>query len=164
MTSQAYDAKNEQDFNDVTERINEALLKIAGDPSIKATVTELANIVGVHRNTINNREWPVERLKAIKAQRRAELERKAVTRDEPNPVDVLTSKLELARLEILHWFNKYNEVTALYEAVSENVKLLSKTRENYKREVESLKERNRRLEEEFERVCDLLKTVKVEDK
>ncbi|MTI78800.1 MAG: hypothetical protein FH754_15980 [Marinobacter sp.] len=164
MNSQAYDAKNEQNFNDVTERINEALLKIASDSSIKATVTELAEIAGVHRNTINNREWPAKRLKAIKAERKAEWERKTQKTDTPNPLHVLTSKLQMARLETLHWFNQYNEVRAFYEGAQENVKYLSKTRESHKQEVQALQGRLRELEQEYERVCDLLNTMTVEVK
>lgn len=164
MTELPFDQRNQEDFEDVTERINEALLEIASDSKVKATITELAKRAKVHRNTIRNREWPAERLKAIKAERKAERERKTDKTDMPNPLDVLTSKLEMARLETLHWFNQYNEAKAFYESANENVKYLSKTRESYKQEVEALKGRVRELEQEYGRVCDLLNTITVEDK
>lgn len=161
MSQQYYDEKNLEEYEEVTQRINEALLKIASDDRIKATISALAEHAEVHRNTITNREWPVTRLKAIKAQRKAEAERKKnKDRDEPKPVDVLTERLERAHLEILHWFKKHKEVTNSYEAANESVKFLSKSRESLKRKNEELDRKLAELEAEYERVCDLLNTVK----
>jgi len=160
VIGQAFDEKNQDDFEDVTERINEALLKIASDPSVKATATELSKISGVHRNTISNRGWPVERIKQIKAQRSAEAERRKKGDSlEPKPVDVLTDKLEKAHLEIMFWFKKYQDATKLYEGATESVKYLAKSRDTEKRKVEALEENLEKLKAEYERVCDLLNTV-----
>lgn len=161
MTGQAFDGKNEQDFEDVTERINEALLKIASDRNVRATKSELAKIAGVHRNTIRNREWPIDRLQEIKAQRKAEAEeKKKGTSPEFKPIDVLTDKLEKAQLEIMYWFKEHNDVMKRYEGSAESVKYLAKSRDEYKREVAALKQDLGELRAEYERVCDLLNTVK----
>lgn len=160
MKNQSFDEQNQRDFGDVTERINEALLKMASDPSIKATVTQLAEIAGVHRNTVTNREWPVERVSAIKAQRKAEAERNKSKDKEPDAEAVLTTKLEKARLEILFWFRKYNEATALQERSNESIRYLSKTKDNYQQEIETLRQQLEAMKNEYEHVCDLLNTVK----
>jgi len=160
MAEQHYDEQNQDDYEDVTQRIKEALLKIASDDRIKATITALAKHAGVHRNTITNREWPVESLHAIKAERKIEAERKKnENKNEPKPVDVLTDRLERAHLEILYWFKKHKEVNTLYETTSESVRLLSKSRESLKRQVNELERKIAELETEYERVCDLLNTV-----
>ncbi|WP_150912534.1 hypothetical protein [Marinobacter halotolerans] len=161
MTEQAFDEKNEQDFDDVTERINEALLKIASDANISATKTKLASLAGVHRNTIRNRGWPEERLQEIKRQRKTEAEQKKnADASQPKPVEVLTDKLQKAQLEIMYWFKKHNEVMKLYEGANESVKYLAKSRDKYKREVEALKQDLGELRAEYERLRDLLNTVK----
>lgn len=159
MSEQSFDQKNQEDFEDVTERINEALFKIASDPNIKATQTKLAELADVHRNTIANREWPLERLASIKADRQAEIERAKSYQPGPTKEEQLLEKLEKARLETLYWFNKYHDVSALREGASESVKLLSKTRDVYKKKVGDLEQQLADLKQEYERVCDLLNTV-----
>ncbi|TYC59508.1 hypothetical protein FMN52_08410 [Marinobacter sp. BW6] len=161
MAAQSFDEKNEQDFEDVTERINEALLKMASDSAIKTTVSSLAELAGVHRNTIRNREWPLSRIREIKAHRKFEAEeRKKGDFSSPKPIDVLTDRLEKAQLETMYWFKKHNEVMKLYEASNESIKYLAKTRDEYKRQVEALKKDFDDLKAEYERVCDLLNTVR----
>lgn len=163
MSKQHYDERNQQDFESVTERINEALLRIAEDDSIKATVSALAKQAQVHRNTISNRVWPLERLEAIKFQRKAEAERKRnKTLNEPKPVDVLTDRLERAHQEILYWFKKHREVTTLNEMANENVRFLARSRDSYKRKNQELERELEKLKAEYERICDLLNTVKDE--
>ncbi len=159
MSEQAFDQKNEEEFEDVTERINEALLKIASDPNIKATQTKLADLAGVHRNTISNREWPLESLASIKADRQAETERAKSYEPGPSKEEQLSEQLNNARLETLYWFNKYQDALSLQEGSSESVKFLSKTRDEYRKKVSDLEQQLRALKHEYERVCDLLNTV-----
>jgi len=158
MSGQAFDEQNLEDFQDITERINEALLKISSDRSIKATITELASISGVHRNTIRNRAWPVERLNTIKANRKVE-DQGQKKGAEPKSVDVLTAKLEQAELEILYWFKEHRAAKGLYEGSEESVKYLSKSREEYKRKCEELEKELEKLNKEYHRVLDLLNMV-----
>lgn len=160
MNEQAYDQKNVDDFEEVTERINEALVKIGGDLNIKPTITKLAELSSVHRNTISNREWPIERLKEIKRNRKIEEEkRKEVTNNEPRPIDVLTDKLERAHLEILYWFNEYRKANSFYEAEQESTKFLSKSKISLENKLSELKREFEDLKYEYERVCDLLNSV-----
>lgn len=103
----AFDQKNKEDFDQYTELLAQALLNIAADDSLKATVAELSRMTGMHRNTIRMRVWPLERLETIKENRRIEVLRKKVSNKKPvDPMVVLTEKLEAARMEVLHWFTE----------------------------------------------------------
>lgn len=159
MIEQAFVQKNEEDFVDVTERINEALLQIASDPKIKATQTKLADLAGVHRNTISNREWPLERLASIKAEREAEINRSRSYESGPTKEKQLSEQVKQARLETLYWFNKYQDAVALHEGSAENVKFLARTRDEYRNKIANLEQQFADLKQEYERVCDLLNMV-----
>lgn len=69
MSSSPYDEKNEELFEAVTRQLNEALRKLEKDSSLSASVSSLAKLSGVHRNTIYNRKWPLEKLNVIKENR-----------------------------------------------------------------------------------------------
>lgn len=110
MSSQPFDARNAEDFDRITVALTEAITAISRDGDIKATVTELSRMSGVHRNTIYQRRWPIEKLGLIKDQRALKqmaLARKKVKRQDP--VSILENKLEKSRLEVVYWFNKYRD-------------------------------------------------------
>jgi len=103
----AFDQKNKADFDRYSEMLSQALLDIAANDSLKATVAELTRLTGIHRNTIRQRIWPLERLESIKENRRLEVLRQQVSKVKPvDPVVLLTEKLEAARIEVLHWFTQ----------------------------------------------------------
>ncbi|KPW47356.1 hypothetical protein ALO95_200066 [Pseudomonas syringae pv. antirrhini] len=104
----AFDKRNLADFDNNTEIISSGLMAIAADTSIKATVAELSRITGIHRNTLRQRLWPVQRLKAIKEDRVvSEIRQRQAKGTVADPVSVLTDKLEASRCEVLHWFDQY---------------------------------------------------------
>ncbi|MCF4996042.1 hypothetical protein [Pseudomonas fluorescens] len=103
----AFNQKNKEDFDRYSEMLSQSLLDIAGNESLKATVAELSRLTGIHRNTIRQRVWPLERLESIKENRRLEVLRQQVSKKNPvDPVVLLTEKLEAARVEVLHWFTQ----------------------------------------------------------
>lgn len=103
----AFNQKNKEDFDRYSEMLSQSLLDIAGNISLKATVAELSRLTGIHRNTIRQRVWPLERLESIKESRRLEVLRQQVSKKNPvDPVVLLTEKLEAARVEVLHWFTQ----------------------------------------------------------
>lgn len=69
-------------YDEITERIRDALDRLRDDsPPCKPTQKSLAELAGVSRRTLHNREWPVEELKRIKkeqsvAERESSSERK----------------------------------------------------------------------------------------
>lgn len=71
-----FDSRNEQDFEDLTRRISDALAHIRKNPSIPATQDKLAKIAECTRKTLHNRGWPITELKKIKEERNANKDRK----------------------------------------------------------------------------------------
>lgn len=103
----SFDQQNKMDFDRNTELLAQALLDIAANESLKATTAQLSRLTGIHRNTIRQRVWPLERLETIKENRRIEALRQQVSKKKPvDPVVLLTEKLESARIEILYWFTQ----------------------------------------------------------
>jgi hypothetical protein len=100
VSTAAYDAKNEENFEAVTLALDAALKKMEKDSSISANATQLAKLAGVHRNTIYHRVWPLERLQEIKAKRAQQKKDEAATKAQTRTPEEL---LELSRLEIVYW-------------------------------------------------------------
>lgn len=95
MKQQAFEGRNREDFDQNTEALSMALQAIASDKKLKATISELSRVSGIHRNTIRNRRWPSERLEAIKEQRKLEELRLKLNKEKrQDPVSVLAEKLE----------------------------------------------------------------------
>ena len=129
VSGNAFDKKNQEDFDRNTDIISNGLLAIAADEAIKATVAELSRITGIHRNTLRQRLWPVQRLKAIKEDRViAAIRQRQAKGKAADPVSVLTAKLEASRLEALHWFDQYlkandraNQLSARVDFIKDSV-------------------------------------------
>lgn len=66
-----FDERNEQDFEDLTRKIQDAIATIKKTRSIPATQEKLAEMVGCTRKTLHNRGWPIAELKKIKEERKA---------------------------------------------------------------------------------------------
>jgi hypothetical protein len=151
-----FDEKNQEDYDAITERINEALIKIAEDNELKATIAEIVQLANVHRNTVRNRGWPKERLKAIKEARLLEKEKKATQKSDEKD---LSEKLTQANKEILYWFDKSTENKELYESKQEAFLLMRKARDSYRAELEFTKTQLKAQQQENERLRDLINTV-----
>lgn len=156
----AFDEKNRQEFDDVTERINEALIRLQNGSSIKCTVSSLAKLAGVHRNTINNRIWPLERVKAIKEARKIELEAKRNAIQEVDPTVELKENIDRCMKEILYWYGKSNEYKMLYESMSSQFVNMTKSKEFYRLKADSLKIELDKSNAEIARITDLLNMVR----
>jgi hypothetical protein len=97
MSSAPYDDKNSEQFEAVTEQLEEALRRLEKDSSL--SVSSLARLSGVHRNTIYNRKWPQEKLAEIK-ERRIQLKKDAaIAKAAPESPELL---LEQCRLEAIY--------------------------------------------------------------
>lgn len=66
-----FDERNEQDFEDLTQKIWDAITSIKKARSIPATQDKLAEMAGCTRKTLHNRGWPITELKKIKEDRKA---------------------------------------------------------------------------------------------
>ncbi|WP_161866129.1 hypothetical protein [Pseudomonas yangonensis] len=138
MKQQAFESRNKEDFDQNTEALSKALQAIASDNKLKATISELSRISGIHRNTIRNRRWPSERLEAIKEQRKLEeLRIKLKKEKRQDPVSVLAEKLEKSRLEVVYWFNQRNELEETARALEVRLKSMSESRDFYLKQSEA---------------------------
>ena len=138
MKQQAFESRNKEDFDQNTEALRKALQVIASDNKLKATISELSRISGIHRNTIRNRRWPSERLEAIKEQRKLEeLRIKLKKEKRQDPVSVLAEKLEKSRLEVVYWFNQRNELEETARALEVRLKSMSESRDFYLKQSEA---------------------------
>ena len=155
-TSSAFDQKNKADFDRFTELLSQALLDIASNDSLKATAAELSRITGIHRNTIRQRVWPLERLEVIKENRRIEVLRQQVSKKKPvEPITLLTEKLESARIEILHWFNQAKSAEDTTQVAEKKYEGMKGSRDTYQN---LLADANKRLLDS-QREIDRLKQV-----
>jgi len=66
-----FDERNEQDFEDLTRKIWDAITIIKKSRTIPPTQEKLAEMVGCTRKTLHNRSWPITELKKIKEERKA---------------------------------------------------------------------------------------------
>lgn len=138
MKQQSFESRNKEDFDQNTEALSKALQVIASDNKLKATISELSRISGIHRNTIRNRRWPSERLEAIKEQRKLEeLRIKLKKEKRQDPVSVLAEKLEKSRLEVVYWFNQRNELEETARALEVRLKSMSESRDFYLKQSEA---------------------------
>ncbi|SES81659.1 hypothetical protein [Thalassotalea agarivorans] len=153
---QPFDKKNQEDYDAITERLNKALISVAEDYKLKATVKNIAQLASVHRNTLYERDWPITRLKEIQKARLIEKEKKSKHKSDEKDSSV---KLTKANKEILYWFGKSTEYKELYESKQEAFLLMRKARDSYSAELELTKTQLKAQQQENERLRDLLNTV-----
>ena len=129
--SSAYDSKNEENFEAGSRAIDAALEKISKDLSIPATITQLAKLAGVHRNTLYFRQWPKARIEEIKAKRaQQKKDHTAAKAASGSPEE----RLERSRLEILYWFTQLQDARADHASQARTIKQTAAARDYYKEE------------------------------
>jgi hypothetical protein len=132
MAVQAFQEKNEEDFDKNTEQLAAGIQAIASNSSLKPTVAELSRVTSLHRNTIRLRKWPLVRLAEIKETRRLEaLSKRVKAKVKSDPVSVLEQRLEKSRLEVLHWFALYKDMESSFHTLDKRHASLLKSRDFY---------------------------------
>lgn len=163
MKQQAFESRNKEDFDQNTEALIKALQIIASDKRLKATISELSRISGIHRNTIRSRRWPSERLEAIKEQRKLEeLRIKLKKEKRQDPVSVLAEKLEKSRLEVVYWFNQRNELEQTARALEVRSGNLEKSRDFYLKQSEAGQLEIKKLKLEIEKLKEVISVLESE--
>ncbi|WP_373386623.1 hypothetical protein [Pseudomonas alcaligenes] len=163
MKQQAFESRNKEDFDQNTEALIKALQIIASDKRLKATISELSRVSGIHRNTIRNRRWPSERLEAIKEQRKLEeLRIKLKKEKRQDPVSVLAEKLEKSRLEVVYWFNQRNELEQTARALEVRSGNLEKNRDFYLKQSEAGQLEIKKLKLEIEKLKEVISVLESE--
>ncbi|MFV3329557.1 hypothetical protein ACNFIA_01340 [Pseudomonas sp. NY15437] len=160
MNTQAFDERNKKDFDKNTEMLTEGLLRIASEKSLKATVAELSRITGIHRNTIRQRKWPLERLDAIKDNRELDaLAEKIKVEKKKDAKSILSDRLEKSRLEVLYWFDKYQESESNFFTLEKRLNLIRESRDFYVKMYEEKCEKVKSQEAEIAKLHEALKLI-----
>ncbi|WP_409438754.1 hypothetical protein [Psychromonas sp. GE-S-Ul-11] len=151
-----YDKKNQEVYDENTDKIWSALDAIRQDKKLKATKAQVATLTGLHRNNFggeSSRAWVSSELDLIKQQRQEESKRTQITKKQQEKN--LQELLDQSKLEILHWFTKY----------SESERELNKLRTRSKRDYESLEwhkaaiEKERKAKKLLEERIELLESL-----
>lgn len=94
---EALEKKNAADFAEISARIESAIERIRTNPKIKPSQDELAKLSGCSRGTINNRKWPLEQLKKIKADR---IEAANTFKEQHPPISNEVSEIEQYKIRL----------------------------------------------------------------
>jgi len=155
MNDQAYDKKNNDDYEANTSLLKKAISDIESNKKLKATIAQLSEMCGVHRNTISNRVWPVQELARIKSNRKAreKANKEQVRSNDSDIKKNLEEKLTQARDEIIYWFNEYQDMKRFADHSDKKYQNMRESRDYYK----ALYETNQKLLLEAELELRILK-------
>ncbi|WP_201580098.1 hypothetical protein [Psychrobacter sp. Pi2-52] len=130
----AYDQKNSDDYDANTLLLEKALSDIKGNKRLKATVAQLSEMTGIHRNTISNRVWPVQELKQIRDSRKTEEKsrKEQVRLSTANVKNALEAKLSRTQSEVIYWFNEYQDIKRVAEHSDKRLQKMRESRDYYK--------------------------------
>ena len=158
----AYDQKNSDDYDANTLLLEKALSDIKGNKRLKATVAQLSEMTGIHRNTISNRVWPVQELKQIRDSRRTEEKsrKEQVRLSTANVKNALEAKLSRTQSEVIYWFNEYQDIKRVAEHSDKRLQKMRESRDYYK----TLSDTDKRsLSEAEQEIKKLRKMLALED-
>lgn len=143
MNNQAFMKKNSEDFEANTLVIEKALKEIEHNKKLKPTISQLAKMTGIHRNTLSNRVTPIQRLKQIKQAR--EIEKKSQDNKDNstkiNPLKAFEEKVNDLQIEAIYWFNQYQDLKLSHDHIQKQYRQLKESQQYYK----NLWESNRHL-------------------
>ena len=60
MSNEAYDQKNNDDYEAITSALNIALIDLQNNKKLKPTIAQLSKMTGIHRNTMSYAEETVQ--------------------------------------------------------------------------------------------------------
>lgn len=144
-----FDEKNENDFQNNTNKIIDALEKIRSDPSLRPFVKTITDLTGIHRNTISNRVWPLQKLDQIKSERKAQ-KNKDSKKSIKSAENILQNKLNNAQKELLYWFTLHKKLNESFTQLHVNFEEMILARDAYKKEAEIYKHKLEELQKNIE--------------
>lgn len=134
MSNNAFERKNNADFEANTLTIEKALQEIEQNKKLKPTISQLAKMTGIHRNTLSNRVFPSQRLHQIKQARESE-KKSQNNKDNStkiNPLKALEEKVNNLQIEAIYWFNQYQDLKLSHEHMQKQYRQLKKSQQYYK--------------------------------
>ena len=158
----AYDQKNSDDYEANTLSLEKALVDIEDNKKLKATIAQLSEMTGIHRNTISNRVWPVQKLKQIREARKTKEKshEKQVHLSTTDVKNALEAKLSRAQNETVYWFNEHQNMKRVAQHSDKRLQKMRESRDYYK----TLSDTDKRsLSEAKQEIKKLRKMLALED-
>jgi len=149
-----YDEKNEKDFEENTTLIMDALEKIRKDKTLKPFVKTICDLTGIHRNTLRNRVWPLQKLEEIKTERNL-VKSKVLSKTFRNSESVLQEKLDNAQKELVYWYTLHKKLNETYKQLYNNYEKMTASRDSYQKDAEKYKKEI----DELQKKLDLIMTL-----
>jgi len=154
---QAYEKQNKQDFDDYTDRIHAALDEIEKNRNLKATLTQVFELTGIHRNTLRERDFPNRRLLEVKKKRKVEDE--LDKKPKKNQLQELESQLDNAKNELIYWFSKHETIEAELSQMEMKFLREKDALEFYKNALQTERDKSQKYQTEVDRLKDLLREI-----
>ena len=140
MSNNAFERRNNEDFEANTLAIEIALREIEQNKKLKPTISQLSKMTGIHRNTLSNRVSPIQRLKQIKQARKIEKSKENEdSSTKIDPLKVLEEKVNNLQIEAVYWFNQYQDLKFSHDHLQKQYKQLKESQQYYKNLWESNK-------------------------
>ena len=164
MSDQAYSAQNQKDFDGNTLAIENALLEINESKTLKATVSQLSKMTGIHRNTITNRIWPIQKLNEIKEKRKNEEKLRKQKENQKNSSVQNSSKEELDKIldEAIFWFNEYNDMEQKFESTLKRLEKMSESKDYYESLYKDTQKSLIEAKDDIQQLKELLKRMNID--
>lgn len=158
MKQQAYAPKNEEDFDNNTSLLHDAIDKISSNRNLKATKTEICRLTGMHRNSLKDhgpRGWVAQKLEEIKRERKVRDE--LAKHERKDQLKELESQLDKSCKEVVLWFSKFDALDRDFKKLDRKLEEKLKTLEWYKSELKKEREKSKSLNERLEQLNELLR-------
>ncbi|HEY0375751.1 MAG TPA: hypothetical protein VGC87_02215 [Pyrinomonadaceae bacterium] len=161
-----FDERNEQDFEDLTRKIQDGIAKLRRTRSLPATQEKLAEMVGCSRKTLHNRGWPITELKKINEERKANKENKQKNTTAEHRLSAekhiarekrLIGQIRNLQQQNSKLFDEKQELEEQKAALTDTVRVLEE-------EIDILKDEKRKLEREsrkFKQGCGRANVVNI---
>jgi hypothetical protein len=126
-----FDKKNQETYEKNTFILVSAINKIKQNPNLKATISELVKITGLHRNTIRNRGWVKDKLNYIKTEKKNKLVSRQFKESQIKPEASFEEKYNQLKKELVYWFNSCSTLKNQVEQLTINLHRVSDARRYY---------------------------------
>ncbi len=149
-----FEERNEQDFEDLTRKIQDAIATIKKTRSIPATQEKLAELVGCTRKTLHNRGWPISELKKIKEERQASKDgkQKNITAEHKLSVGKHIEREKLLIRQVRNLQEQNGELFDRVQELEDGKARLTDTNKVLEDEIVVLNDVKRKLERELRRL------------
>lgn len=149
-----YDEKNEKDFEENTSLIIDALEKIRKDITLKPFVKTICDLTGIHRNTLRNRVWPIQKLEEIKNERNLS-KSKVLSKVIRNTENILQEKLNNAQKELVYWYTLHKKLNESHKQLYDNYEKMTASRDSYQKDAENYKNKIDELQKKIDSIMTL---------